>query len=423
VPGQCARFAFCFSLGFWCFSLSCSSETNVATGGVELKESFGKNGESCGHGLAVIMTDYASTNVALLDLAGETLSGSFISSGSTETRLNAPLSGDVVFPSGRMDEITLIDRYPASVVTWVDPRTSEVRGQLDVRTGFNANPQDFLELSTTAALVSRYETNPRPGRERFDGGDDLLIVNPQTFEITGRVDLESLREGDGLVRPGSLTWLDNFVLVTLSGFEADFDEAGDARLGIFEASSFALANVLEVSGLKNCGAVAVSPNARRLAVICSGLIDSANDARPEHSGVVIYSRGAGDTVLDFKEEKRFLASEFALGPFAFSVAFATSDLVLVTTYGALDGQDAGRPDRVISFDLVSDKSDTLLFSQQEAFNLGDIRCIAPCEVCFIADASRGVVHRFPVIDSSLGPRTEHVVDVDLSLPPRQLGWF
>src|SRR5690606_11304712 len=149
-----------------------------------------------------------------------TQSGSLISSGSADTHLNAPLSGDVVFTSSRMTKITLLDRYPASVLSLVDPKSAEVNGQMNLRTGFNANPQDYLQLSPTVALVSRHEANPRPGREPFDVGDDLLIVNPELFSISARVDLDDLRQGDELVRPGSLTKLDNSVLVTLSGFAA-----------------------------------------------------------------------------------------------------------------------------------------------------------------------------------------------------------
>src|SRR5690606_21913440 len=104
------------------------------------------------------MTDesYASANVALVGLDGSTLSGSFISSGSAAPSLNAALSGDVTLPGQRMTgDIVLIDRFPNSVLTFVDVQTAEVTRQIPVRTGFDSNPQDFLELSAGKALVSR----------------------------------------------------------------------------------------------------------------------------------------------------------------------------------------------------------------------------------------------------------------------------
>ena len=408
---------------FFSLSLSCSSGSPPLSAGADLDEVLGRNGESCGHGLAVIMTDYASTNVALIDLEGETRSGSFISSGSAETRLNAPLSGDVVFPSSRMTDITLLDRYPASVVSLIEPGTAEVKGQMDLRTGFNANPQDYLQLSAEVALVSRYEENPRPGREPFDGGDDLLVVNPETLSIVGRVDLSPLRTGEQLARPGSLTRIDDSVLVTLSGFDSGFAEAGDARIAIFDSQKFELEHVLEISGMKNCGSIATSANGSRFALTCSGLIGAANGAAPEFSGVVVFAREAGASVLAFEEETRFQASDLGLGPFAFSIAFASPDLLLAGMYGALDGEDKGRPDRIVSLNLDDGEVDTVLSSGEGAFNLGDVRCIEACEVCFVADASRGLVQRISLVEGVLGTPQGHAIDVDLPLPPRQLGWF
>ena len=408
----------CFSL-----SLSCSSGSSPRSAGADLDEIFGRNGESCGRGMAVIMTDYVSTNVALIDLDGQTRSGSFISSASAETRLNAPLSGDVAFPSSRMTDITLLDRFPASVVSLIETGTAAVKGQMDLRTGFNANPQDYLQLSAQVALVSRYEENPRPGREPFDGGDDLLVVNPETLSIVDRVDLSSLRRGEQLARPGSLTRIDDSILVTLSGFDTSFSEAGDARVAMFDSQDFELQRVLEVPGMKNCGSVATSANGSRFALTCSGLIGAANGANPEFSGVVVFARTVGASVLAFEEETRFQASDLGLGPFAFSIAFASTDLLLAGMYGALEGEDRGRLDRIVSLNLESDEVDTVLTSSEGAFNLGDVRCVEACEVCFVADASRGLVQRIPVDEGVLGTPQGHPVEVDLPLPPRQLGWF
>src|SRR5690348_9669579 len=110
--------------------VGCSTQPS-SSGGVDLELKRGPDGRSCGHGLAIVQTDYVSTNVALFDLDGDLKSASFIHSGSSQGELNAALSGDVVFPSaGGDNELVLIDRYPASVISFVDTRSAKVRGQL-----------------------------------------------------------------------------------------------------------------------------------------------------------------------------------------------------------------------------------------------------------------------------------------------------
>src|SRR6185295_14337493 len=106
-------------------------------------------GGACPSGLLVSSSDYKSTNISVLSPTGATLSEILISSASASTGLSTALSGDVVFPlstptSGRA---VLIDRFPNSVLTWVNPSNAEVIHQLPVGTGFAANPQDYLEVS------------------------------------------------------------------------------------------------------------------------------------------------------------------------------------------------------------------------------------------------------------------------------------
>src|SRR5258708_24973637 len=91
----------------------------------------------CGRGVAVVTSDYMSWSVSLLDLEGNVISPSVISSASATTGLSAPLSGDVVLPStpAHGDTLVLIDSYRASILTWVDVKSGAVRGQLSVSTG------------------------------------------------------------------------------------------------------------------------------------------------------------------------------------------------------------------------------------------------------------------------------------------------
>ena len=118
-------------------------------------------GGACPSFLVLTQTDYSSTNVALLTPEGKVASESLISSASADPGLTTPLSGDVLSPNQRSGDgaVVLIDRYPNSVLTWVDPSDASVLGQLHVGTGFSSNPYDYLQVSDTKAYVSRYESN------------------------------------------------------------------------------------------------------------------------------------------------------------------------------------------------------------------------------------------------------------------------
>jgi hypothetical protein len=105
------------------------------------------------------------------------------------------------------------------------------------------------------------------------------------------------------------------------------------------------------------------------------------------------------------------------------MSFAAVDLLWVKTYGALEGDDAGRPDRILSLSLQTGEHEVLLESRDRAFTLGDVLCIAPCGICVIADAGRGVLHRYGISGSRIAPPTTHRIQEAIGLPPLLLGWF
>lgn len=425
--GKVRRFVFGWVLSL--FVVGCEPVPPAGTGGVLVEESFGANGQSCGRGIAVGMIDpesYASINVALVGLDGATLSGSFISSASAPSSLNAALSGDVVFPSSRMQgDIVLIDRLVVSVLTFVDVEEAEVRSQISVRTGFESNPQDYVKLDDGSALVSRLETNRNPGEESYDEGDDLLRLDVESGVIEGRVDLsEYASENTERARPSAMVRTDTHVFVSLTRHSSDFQEAGEAALLALDARNGEIEDVFPVSGLKNCGGLALSPDQASLAVSCGGLVSNANGASPEASGVVVFdlsNESAG--ALRLEERYRVAAAELGLGPFSSSLSFASEELLWVKTYGALEGSDAGRPDRILVLSLEDGGHEVLLESSTKAFTLGDVLCVAPCGICMVADAGRGVLHRYGVSGKSIAAPTQHRIDEEIGLPPLLLGWF
>lgn len=394
---------------------ACSAQPS-STGGVDLALTRGPDGRACGHGLAVVQTDYVSTNVALLDLKGNLQSASFIHSGSGQVELNAPLGGDVVFPSaGSNNELVLIDRYPASVISFVDTKSARVRGQLNVRTGFDANPRDFLQLEEGRALVARYERNTHPGDEKFDGGDDLLVVDPRGPKIVGRIDLGG--SPDQRMRPSAMLALEDEVIISLNRLNPTFGEAHDAQLLVLDRDDLSEVDRWTLKDMQVCEGLSLSPDESQLVVSCSGLLDQASSADPAGSGVVVLDIAAG--AGDWREVARTSAATWGLGPLGFGVDHASQDLVLLTTFGALEGEDAGRPDRLLVLDVSSQKMEVLLAG--EAFALGGLICSEPCGLCYLADAETSDLHIVDVRDD-MAVRTR-ALSTGVHLPPRLLQLF
>ena len=137
-------------------------------------------------GMVAVNSDYQSTAVSLLDPDGNVVKDGCINSGTGKPGLTMTLSGDVVLPSQLLttSPITLIDRGN-NVLIWIDPTTCAPLRELDVSTGFTADPHDYVELAPNKAYVTRYEQNTaaKATDTNFDQGNDLLIVDPSQPEI------------------------------------------------------------------------------------------------------------------------------------------------------------------------------------------------------------------------------------------------
>lgn len=384
----------------------------------------------CGRGLVVVQSDYQSTNVSLIGLDGEVLSSSFISSATTSAQLSAPLSGDVVAPTmpNFGEEIALLDRYPASVLTWVAVDDGEVRAQLNVSTGFAANPQDYAALSDDKAYVSRYERNHQPGNEPFDQGSDLLILDPATPTITGRVDLGGavLAGEQGFEpHPNRMVLADQTLLVLLALYTPSYLDSASSRLARIDTTTDTLQDVTVLDGLHGCSGVALSPSGAELAVACSGKFGGGTAPSLAESGVVLLSvedDGAGETILS--ESRRFMAAELGGQPIGFTVAFADEDRLLVVVLGAFGtGGAEDRPDQLLEIDLQTGQAHPVMSSPSMPFELGEVRCTGSCEHCYVAEAEQGVLVRLDPTDAGVELGPSITVDTSIGLPPRTLGRF
>jgi hypothetical protein len=382
---------------------------------------------ACGRGVAVISSDYASTNLSFLGLDGAVLSESVVSSGSASPGLSAALSGDVVLPTlpGLGDRLVLIDRAPTNtVLTWVDVKAGAAVAQLPVGTGFASNPHDYVELSDGRAYVTRYQGNLAAGSEPFDAGNDLLIVDPAVSRITGSIDLTLAIAGAGpqyFPSPDRAVRVGDQVFVLLGGNTLDFMDSAESRVVVVSDITGEITEVQVLRGMHGCWGLAVSPSGNQLAVTCPGRFVGSSSVLDE-SGVVLLSIGD-----QLRELQRFPASTFGVGAVGLSVSFATESTLLFVTLGDFGAN--GQPpmdDTLIRLDLVTQGFEVLLRSDGEAFTLGDVHCAAACNVCFLADAKRdgGVVHRFEVSGKGvLSGGVPIKVDPSIGLPPRYLSRF
>lgn len=381
----------------------------------------------CGRGLIVVESDYQSSNVSLIDFDGKVLSASLASSSTQSSGFGVALSGDVVPAASpeRGARITLLDRYPTAVLRFVDLATARVAAELPVATGFRSNPQDYLALDEHKAYVSRYESNPNAGQQDFDGGGDVLIVDPSLPAITGRIDLSSAMAGEDArfsPHPARLLQVAGRVFVLLASYADDYSSGTSSRLVELDPKRDGIVSTLVFDGLRGCDALALSPNATELAVACTG--DDLRDAvaNTDHSGIALVDLSAAT-----RETQRFPGSTWGADPVSFSVDYAAAGVLLFETFGHFDESGAAStPDTLWRFDTQSAQSEVILHSLRTPFTLGAIRCVPACGACFAADAEReaGSVQRFSVDENAvLGTPTATIAEARVGLPPRYLSVF
>jgi hypothetical protein len=388
----------------------------------------------CGRGVAVVATDYASTNVALLDRSGSVATSSLLTSGSAPAGLSAPLSGDVALPTAARPsgDLVLIDRYLTSVVTWVTPGDAVVRAQLDVRTGFSSNPQDYLELGPHRAYVSRFETNPAPGHEALDAGGDVLVVDPRAPALVSRIDLApAMSDAPGfLPRANRMLRHGDRVVVVLGALSADFSDSAPSRVAILAADRDEVVGSLRLDGLHGCVALAQAPTVESespalFAVGCTGSFRGSL-SQLDQSGLVVLAL-EGDEV---SEVARFLARDVAGRGVGFSLDFIDRRRLLVTTFGAFG--EAGAPDvgdALLELDIES--AAVRVLHETKPFELGEARCMTAldpssvdaegCGVCYAADAALPGILR--LVEGDAGLVIDAAIDLadPVGLPPRGLG--
>jgi len=349
-------------------------------------------------------------------LQGDPLSESFLSSGSAPAGISAALSGDVVLPlqtppSGR---VVLLDRQNATI-TWADPLTAAVTGQMSVATGFPSNPHDYCEVGGNKAYVSRYQSNPNPGQHPMDEGGDLLIVDTVQRKATGSVALPA--DAPRRPFPDRIVVSGSVAIVALHLFEPGYRNPADGKLVGVSVDTDAIVWTVDLRGLSNCSGMAVAPSATRLAISCTGGLQDPVQVAMQHSGVVLV-----DLTQQPPVQLRSYPANSALGAvIGPSLGFLSETLLITKTYG---DANAGTGDQIVALDTVSGEMQ-IAGQTHSPFMLGDVRCGAACKApCLVADAEQGALRRFRIAS---GPWPDSMIDVKVDtltgMPPRYLGGY
>lgn len=400
--------------------VGCSLESkDISTGGVDATGST-----MCPAGMVAVLGDYVTSQVALLDLQGNALSESFLSSGSTmASQLAAPFSGDLGLPStpSASGEIVILDRFGTNVLTWVDPKTATVRAQLPIGTGFESNPYDYLELSKTKAYVARFGENTTPGKVPFDQGGDILIVDPSVPRIVSSISLP--RESSFPPAPVSLTLRGKTAIVVLQRYDsATFKLGADSELLGLNTESDVISWHITLSGKKACGRAELSPSGKLLAISCTGEINSDGAlVNPTESGVLVF-----DAVTEPPTLKKTIPVHQELG---FSsqgnASFASEDTLLGTTQTLWMG--AGN-NQLFALNLETEKATVLATARPDKDGKGKgvvyaVKCLPGCgDRCLLADKDLGQIRRFD-IKASFAEGAPVTIGSGSGLPPVGLGAF
>ncbi|HEX2731230.1 MAG TPA: hypothetical protein VHM70_06485 [Polyangiaceae bacterium] len=373
-------------------------------------------------GFVVVHSDFRTSSVSVVDVAGKILSDSLLSSGSKSPGISQALGEDVVVPSSLQagNTIVLIDRTH-NVIDWVSLDTAKVTKQVEVGTEmFASNPYDYLPISASKAYVSRYETNAKAGETDFDGGGDLLIIDPSQGKLTGSIELEAALgddKGDVEPRPDTIVRAGNTVFTMLAAISADFVTYAESRMVSIDSAKDEVTGTLVFAGLKNCGQVVVSPDQTHLAVSCWGTWSP--DVPTDAAIVLVDISGAKPKI-----EKTFAASKLGAQPN--TVEFLSDDTLLYSTYGAMDTDgNTTINDEVRTLHLADGKISKEPVLEGAAFTIADMRCVVESGLCVVADAGPdGGVLQYLTFDAKGGVKKKTVAIPGANgLPPRYLTTF
>jgi hypothetical protein len=379
-------------------------------------------------GLAVVGSDFASSVVSLLASDGTLAKDDCIDSGTaTSDKLSLALSGDVTLPSQaqRGGKLWIIDRGNAAL-TILEPTTCVPVGQISVATGFISNPRDVAVLSDTKAYVTRLEKNIAPPSP-MAAGDDIIIFDPSTGALTGRIDLSGQASpvaGAAIqARPNRMVITGGKVYVTLNNQDKKFFVAGEGAVVVIDPASDIVVARVALPGLKGCEAITALEDAKKIFVACGGSFADTDQAAG--SGIAMLDVGVWPPVLASVTKGTALDGHAV--NFSWVGALSATRVLAATfgSFGDVKTNTPGTKDAVFSVDLAAGTG-TALGIESGPFDLG--RAAVTATTLFVPDASSGAntprVHVFAVSGSGAATETSAVdADPAKKLPPREIAWY
>jgi len=379
-------------------------------------DSLDNNTDAIPWGISVVSTDYLSTSISILDIEQQQLfREGIIHSGSSDPGLSVALSGDIVLPStpNPDNEIILIDRYPNSVLTFISPEDFSITGQLSVATGFASNPQDLLWLSRNKAYVTRYETNATPGKEEYDDGGDILIIDPASRTIIGNILIPQI-EGNILPRPTHLVYANNLVWVAIDQLNKDFSKAGNGRIIAIDPGTDIIVHDIEIEQYKNCTGITYAKELSKLVVSCSGLFYNALDSQLGESGIVSIDLSANELLIEtiIKADDR---------PYGFEVEMFNASHIICMHFGDLNLEIN---DSIVAIDIKTGE-ESLIHEASTPFGMGGTLADSDNNTVYIGDADpqSPAIHLYTFENGEFVKQGKIVSSPKNGLPPRHIRFY
>ena len=370
------------------FAVSCGDTVERDCGVVDGEPAF-----------AVVLSDFQSTSIGLLDASADLLTECWIDSGTRGPGLVAALSGDVVLATDQAPgSLTVIDRFGTDVYSRVGLDTPEVLGQVrlqdsEITGAFSANPHDAVIAGPRSVWVSRYAASADEDAPPLGRGSDLLEIDPTTFDRTGaRISLEdfiapvAVPTDDGMVikrafpRPSRMVRVGDTVIVGVSRLTLEFDGAAPGAVAVVDLPTRTARLYPLPDGVTNCGRVAPVPGRTdRVAVGCSGF------SRPFDVEQIVRQQ-SGVFMLQVEGSTVSTALAWRPGP---SSPLAVAEIVAVdatSVAGVAYGRDG--PDSFHIIDLETGTTEQL-FESRGAFEIG-AGTVGGDGLLLVPDASAGV---------------------------------
>jgi hypothetical protein len=169
-----------------------------------------------------------------------------------------------------------------------------------------------------------------------------LVLRANPPEVLARVDLSAALSGEAakfFVRPSRMVGAFGRVLVLSQGYDASFRASASSRLIAIEPAGDRVVDVLPLAGAHGCVAMALAPDQTLLAVSCAGEF-SGGDNPDVHSSMIVLVDPQSLT-----EVRRLRAVDFGGAPFGFGIGFLSSERIIVTVMGGVDGSGSARGQR------------------------------------------------------------------------------